>query len=248
MSLGGSPTIFDLNPHEISQYSRHQVGACGTDKYGDLYRYVKAGASGISAGKLQSAPAPKTNHHNVSVAAAAAIDDQTVTVTLGATAAVANEYAGGMFCINDVDGEGVSYRITSHPAADASASLAITLERPIVEALTTSSQVTLVHNVWNGVVEAAVEERQPAGVPLVDITAAYFGWIKTRGIVAGLAGGTIALGSSVTPHASVAGAFQAAQQFVEATDASRLDDFWIVGRAPVAGVDTEYRPIALEID
>lgn len=243
MSLSGTPTIFNLDPFEQHQYQMHQLGARGVDQFGDLYRYAKVGGSNISKGKLQMAPAPKTNHHNVSVAAAAAIGVTKVTVTLGATAATANEYAGGVFAINDVDGEGATYRIKSHPAADSAGSLELTLERPIVVALTTSSQACLVHNAWNGVVEAAVEERQPAGVPSIDGTAGYFLWLKTKGVAAVLAGAAIDLGADVTPHASTAGAVGA----VSDTAATEVDQVR-VGQAIVAGVDTEYRPIRLSID
>ena len=62
--FAGQPQVFDLNPHEISSIAAHTPGMKGVDRFGDVYRYIKAGASGISAGKLQLAPAPKTNHHN----------------------------------------------------------------------------------------------------------------------------------------------------------------------------------------
>lgn len=251
MSLGGVPTIFNLDPYSTSSNvdEGHQFGACGADKYGDLYRWAKAGASNISAGKLQCGPTRKTNHDNMAAAAAVAANTSNkVTVTLGATAAVAQEYAGGYLAASDNSPEGEVYRVVSHPAADASATLEVTIDRLLPTAITTSSEFCLVHNGWNGVVEAAVEEQQPAGVPLIDITATYAGWLKTRGVVAGLAGATIGLGNAVTAHASTAGAFDAAQQFVEATDASRLDDLWILGRAIVAGVSGEYRPIYLQID
>lgn len=235
--------ILDLDPYQITDDPMHQVGLLAMDKFGDLYRYAKAGASNISAGKLQSAPAPKTNHHNCAVAAAAAIGAKTVTATLGATAAVANEYANGYMVVSDATGEGTVYRIASNAAADSAGTLSVVLARPLVEALTTSSEVTFVHNAWNGVIEAAVEEKQFAGIPLVDITAAYYGWLKTRGVAPALAGAAIDLGASVTSHASTAGAVAA----VSDTAGTEVDQVR-VGVAIVAGVDTEYRPILLQID
>ena len=149
----------------------HAVGVLATNGRGDLFRYAKAGASGVSAGKLQLAPTPKTNHDNVAVAAAAAAGAFEVTVTLGATAAVADEYAGGVIVINDADGEGGRYIIAGHPAANSSTSLTLTLAEPLDEALTTSSEACLVHNTWQGVQEGTTSTLAPAGVPLVDIAA-----------------------------------------------------------------------------
>lgn len=235
-------SAIDLNPYEISDVQQHVIGAKFETPDGEIYRYAKAGASNITAGKLQLAPAPKTNHHNIAVAAAAAIGAKQVTVTLGATAAVANEYAGGLMSISDATGEGVSYRIVSHPAADASASLTLTLERPLVEALTTSSEVTLTHNTWNGVVEGTSSTQEPAGFPTVDITAGYFGWLKTRGFTPALADETLTLGAWLTAGTDTAGAVE------ELDDVTAPVTDQLVGRATVAGVDTEYRTIYALID
>jgi len=245
----GSRQIYALdvyNPASIAADGL-QPGARGEDEYGDLYRLVKVGASNITAGKLQVCPAPKTNHHNIAVSVAVTANgrNRIVTPTLGATAATLNEYAFGTLVFNDVSPEGETYRIYSHPAADASATLAIKLapDSPLKTSITTSSELTLTHNVWNGVVEAAVEERQPAGVPLVDMTAAYYGWVKTRGDVSLLAGDSFNIGEELVQHASTAGAVDAAS-----TTYGTAFAYWTVGKAKVAGVDTEYPTVTLTID
>lgn len=240
--MNGMAQIFNLDPYEWTSESEHQVGVPGLDKYGDSYRYAQIGASNAVAGQLQLAPARKTNHDNVSVYAAAAVGVKKVTVTLGATAAVANEYAGGKMIINDVDGEGVEYYISSHPAANSDATLELTLVRGLKEALTTSSQVCLMHHDYNGVIVGTDEERTPAGIPVVDATATYYGWLKTRGNVPALADETLTLGADLTIGTSVAGAVEEADD-----DTTPLTDAY-VGKAIVAGVDTEYRPIKVLID
>lgn len=242
MSLAGGIVLTERDIYSTGTTQEHQYGAVGMDTHGDVYRYVKAGASAVSAGKLQIAPAPKTNHHNIAVASAAAADALQVTVTLGATAAVANEYAGGMMVINDADGEGVAYRIAGHPAADSAGSLTLTLERGLTEALTTSSEVTLVHNHYNGVVEGTDEERKPVGIAVVDIASGSFGWVKSRGIAPALADETLNLGALLTVGSSTAGAVE------EMDDLTTNITDYFVGFAIVAGVDTEYRPIELAID
>lgn len=240
----GGVQIYSSDIYSISSIQEHNLGALGMDEYGDLYRYAKAGASNISAGKLQLAPADKTNHANCAATAAVTADGRTrkVTIQLGATAATLNEYAGGYLAASNNSPEGEIYRVYSNPAASSSGTLEVTVQRPFVTDITTSSDFTLYHNAWNGVIEGTSSTAQPAGVPVVDITAAYYGWIKTRGIVAGLADETLTLGALLTAGTSTAGAFE------EYDDDTTPDTDNIVGFAVVAGVDTDFRPIQLTID
>jgi len=250
MKIAPTANIIDFDPYDTrtAAGSTHQLGTrvISADR---TFRYARSGASAISRGKLQVAPAPKTNHHNVAIAAAAAVGATEVTVTLGATAAVANEYNEGFLVINDVDGEGVSYQISSHIAGASSGSLTLKLSDPIAVALTTSSEATLVHNKFNQIVEASVATRRASGVPLVATAADDFVWLVTQGISPILADGAVAVGNAVVISDAVAGAGEQQDVFVNATDATRLDAKTVVGRANIlALVDTEYRPIVLAID
>lgn len=242
--FAGAKQLFSGEIYLESSVQEDMLGALGMDQYGDLYRYAQVGASNITAGKLQVCPAPKANHHNVAATTAVTADGRTrsVTLTLGATAAVANEYAGGFLVANDVSPEGETYRITGHPAAASSATLAVEVDRPFVSNIATTSEFTLVHQVQNGVVEAAVEERVPAGVPLVDMTAAYHGWLKIVGVAAVLQGDATNLGEELVQHASTAGAVDAAS-----TTYGTAFAYYTVGKAKVAGVDTEFNPVDLMI-
>jgi len=205
---------------------------------GRTFRYVKAGGTALVAGKLQQAPAITANHQNIAVAAAAAIGATQVTVTLGATAATANMYAGGYMIVNDATGEGFTYQIKSNPAADASASLTVTLHDALEEALTTSSEVQLIPASYNGViVNPTTATNHPVGVAIKDITASYYGFICTKGVVSCLNDTATAVGLGVAPSAAVAGAVK--------TQAATLH---CIGSALIAGVDTEYRSIFLQID
>lgn len=244
MILEGTPQVLDFNPFEVRTPAdaSAQLGQEFQVADGRAFRYAKVGASNVSKGKLQVGPAPKTNHHNRAVASAVAIDGTSVTLGLGATAAVADEYAEGYLAVNDVDGEGQVYKIGAHPAASSSANLALTLKDPVKTALTTSSEASLVHNTYNGIVEAASATRNPAGVPLVSVSAGDYCWVQIRGIAALLAGAAIDLGATVVSDGSVAGAVAAASD----TAATEVDQIK-VGRAVVAGVDTEYRPVYLTI-
>jgi len=216
-------------------------GAKASTADGRTYRYCKAGATALVAGKVYDGPASVANHKNVTVAAAAAIGATSITVTLGATAATANQYADGVIVINDEAGQGFTYGIKSHPAADASAALVLTLheDESVQEALTTSSQASLVANRYNGVIiHASAETGIPVGVAIKDITAASYGWVQTGGPVSCLSDATVGtIGSSVAASASTDGACTIGDGILAP-----------IGYADQLMVSTEYNPITLTID
>lgn len=227
-----------------SVFEGEYFGTLGQDQYGDLYRYTKVGAVAVTAGKLQLAPVQKTNHHNRPATAAVTADGRVkkVTLTMGATAVVADEYAMGYLVANDNAPEGVQYRVTGHPAALSAATLEVTVDHAFVESITTASEFTLVHNAWNGVVEGTAITQRAAGVPLVDGAIGAFGWVKTRGVASVLIGTAATLGAplivggtsgSVTDQTDNLGA--SAEPVVAVSDI-------------VLGVSTEFSPVRLVID
>lgn len=203
---------------------------------------VQAGAAAIVPGKLYQDAVVTANHQNLAVTAVQAYSANgnvpaKVTVTLGATAATANEYAGGFLIVNDNNGEGQTLRIASHPAADSAGSLAITLEDGPTTAITTSSEVSLIRAHGNGVIIAPTTITSAlAGVSLYDIAASAYGFLVTKGITACLGDGTLTMGGAVSASNAVAGAVEngvIAQGFV--------------GNAVYTGADTEYRAIFVNL-
>lgn len=203
--------------------------------------FVLNGASAIAAGLLVQDAAIVANHQNIAVTAFTAYSNNgnvpaKVTVTLGATAATANQYAGGFVVVNDANGEGQTLRIASHPAADASASLVITLEESPTVALTTSSEVCLLPAHGKDViVQPTTVTGAQVGVTLYALPIASYGFVVSRGIVSCLAGGAIGVGLGISVG-SVAGSVS-----VAAATTARL------GFAAQAGVDTEYRAVYVHI-
>lgn len=199
-------------------------------------------ATTVAAGKLYQDPAQITDHHNLTVTAYQAYSANgnvpaKVTVTLGSTAVVANQYAGGFVDVNSSTGAGQTLRIASHPAADASGSLAITLEEGATVAITTSSKVSLIPTHGKNVIIAPTAITGAiVGVSLYAIAASAYGFFVTKGPVACLGDGTITVGSAVSPSNAVAGSVEngvIAQGFV--------------GNAIQTGVDTEYRAIFVNV-
>ncbi len=234
-----------ISAHDIytmSEEKGHKHGEKGEDKYFDSFRYAQIGAGAATAGKLMLAPVPKTNHHNVAATTALVAGKKKITLTLGATAAVANEYSHGMLVANDNSPEGEVYRISGHPAADLSTSLELTLEAPIVSTVTTASEFTLVHNRWNGTVEGTVVTQRAAGVPVIDVTAAYHAWLKTKGTASVLIGTAATLGADLIVGGT-------AGSVTDRTDNLGASSEPVVAVADIVlGVSTEYSPVTLCID
>jgi len=204
---------------------------------------VKAGAVDLVAGKHMQDAAIVANHQNLAVTAiqtysANGNQPYQLTVTLGATAATANQYAGGFAMINAGTGAGQTLRIASHPAASSSGSLVLTFEDGPNTALSTSdSKVCLLPAHGNGIVVfPTTATGASAGVTLSPITASTYGFTVTKGLTAALADGAIGVGLGISNSGSVAGAF-----VVAAATTARL------GFANQAGVDTEYRSVFVNV-
>lgn len=196
----------------------------------------------IAAGKLYQDAAIVANHQNLAVTAFTAYSANgnvpaQVTVTLGATAATANQYAGGFVVVNSSTGLGQTLRIASHPAASSSGSLVITLEDGPNTALTTSSKVCLIPPHGKGVIIfPTTPTGAPAGVGLYPIAASAYGYLTSKGLTSCLADGAITVGSAISPSNAVAGAVEGG-----------VIAQGIVGNANQAGVDTEYRTVFINV-
>lgn len=245
MRLTSPATLMDFDPTttRTNADSSHNMGELVWLSDDRAFRYAKAGASNISHGKLQKKPAASANYTNKAVNAAVAIGGKVVTFTPGASAATANEYAEGYLVVNDATGEGYSYKVSGHLANAGSVELSVNLTDPIRVALTTSSEVTLVHNFWNGVIEATGATTFAAGVPVVDVTAGDYAWLQTKGVASVLIGAAATAGAQLMGDASTAGAV------TDNTDVTTVQTEIIVARASIAaGVSTEYNPVVLCID
>jgi len=205
-----------------------QLGALVQTPDGRKFRYSRAGASNLAAGKLVVAATQVADHTDLSVAVAS-IGDTQVTVTLGSTGVTADQYAGGFLIVNDGTAEGNIYTIATHPAADASATVVVTLAQPLATALAASgtSQVSLIKNTYADVVISATDQADLAvGVPPVAVTAGYYFFCATGGDVAVLGDEAVTAGLAVTIGTGVAGA-------VEALDAAGEQQLGIAKQALV---------------
>lgn len=205
---------------------------------GRKFRFARAGAA-LNVGELCVAASVAANHRLISVASAAAIGATNVTVTLGATAATANQYAQGYMHVTSGPGAGQVYKIRSHPAANASASLVLTLMDPLTIALTAASVVTLRRNPYADVVISVTDQQDlPVGVPVRNVTSGYYFWLQTRGIGLALADEAIVRGEAVTIGTGTAGAIMPIKEHNDPQ----------VGTADDSTADGDMTPVFLMLD
>lgn len=208
--LGPSVQVTAQDLYTFSTVQQHVLGEKAFSNDGRTFRYVKAGAVALVPGDVQQSPAIVANHVNLTPTAVAAVGDTTFTVTLGATAATANQYAGGYLVIEKgTTGAGQSLLIKSHPAAALSTTLTLTLSDSFQVATSGTVTASLVQNLYNGVIQTPVTTLTgtPVGVAVGAIPAASFGWICTGGVTGVKADGVITVGTvGVAVPAAAAGA------------------------------------------
>lgn len=232
-------TMTDQDARSISSVKNGpELGQLAQTSDGRIYRYAKAGASNLAAGKLTVNADLDTDVVNKTIAATYSSGVQTVSIN--AAGAVSADYAaGGYLTVNDDTGEGISYLVNSNTVTSGAAASTIQLAEPTMTALTISvSEGTLTPHPYDGVVISATDQADmPTGVPNVSVTAAYYHWEQTGGICSVLYDEAVTRGQALTIGTGTAGA-------VEALDAAGEPQ---LGVAFMAGVDTEYQPAYLTI-
>lgn len=245
MNLSGPLSVTGIQTQEFGTIQLHPLGSIGQTKDGRRFRYVKAGAVALTVGDFIQSPAVVVNHLTMT-AAAAAIGATSVTMTLGATAATANQYAEGYLMTAVTPGMGRTYAVTGHPAAASAASLAVTLDPsdPIQIALTTSSRLHLLANPYNNVIQMPITTATGicVGVAVSALPIDNYGWLQTKGLCCPLTDGTPALGA----HVMVPGAVAGAAEIVVAAGTLVVAQF--VGRMAMVGVDNVRNAVMLDID
>lgn len=245
-----NPHIVDFDPFSTNTVQQMELGASLNVSDGRIFRYTNSGGVALSAGKVNTAPLQKTNHQNLAVQAAAAIGATSVSLTLGATISVVEEYAEGFLSVGLTPGQGHVYKISDQQVAQSAATQTVTLFDAIQVALTTSSKASLIHNTWNGAIEGTTQTIRPAGVPMTPVAASVAGtndvyfWDQTHGVASALNDQAIALGSWLTLSTSVSGAVIA----MSGTYATALLTPKVGEMTIKVGVDTQYEPVFLQID
>ena len=217
-----SPTAGEVDPN-----NGLTVGTRMILPDGRVFRYAFANGA-IGAGKGVQSSIALANQDQDLVPAAAAVGDKSVTLTFGTspnTDVTADQYANGYLFVNNVDGEGHTYRIKgtgAHVAADVSASPEVVINLQdgdtIAEALTTSSKVGLVANPYQDVIitPGGAQTARCVGYTAAEVADNSYFWAQTWGEAAVLANGTLVIFRPIRVSDGVAGAVE---EYSSQTDA-----------------------------
>jgi hypothetical protein len=201
---GRGLTASTQNIYEESETQNYRLGT--RLPLGDrVFHYASAGAALDQGYLLESAAlggATTTAQIDLTIATAAVAGDSTLTVTSKTTAQAANLFAEGYVSIvsgTNAQGSGVAYRIKSHPAIGAAGNVVLTLYDEIAKAITVDCKASLCANLWRAVKQTAVTTAvgMPVGVPLIDVTSAYYFWCQTWGPCSVLTGSTVVVDSAI---------------------------------------------------
>lgn len=240
------------SPQSVYETFASPKHALGTKAFLDdgTFYYARAGATALSRCLLNTRSARVANHVSVAWASGGAANSNKVTVTLGATAATANQYADGILFIHDGTGSGTKRKIKSHPAADASATLELTMYDNLDVASVTGDEVTLVANLYGAtIVHPGNAAPIIVGVPQVAVPISDYYWAQTwgPGLVQG-DGSTFVDGIDVVPAS--AGTADAGQVTIVVETGTTENTNPVVGRCIDIGdaaSDLDYRLIDLRI-
>lgn len=176
------------------------LGAFGTTGDGRGFRYFLQGSVAAIVGQVAQGPDQDTTNQNPSgglAVAAAAIGATTVTLT-GTLTLAANLLSGAYMSVAASTGAGYTYKVKGNTVVASAANCVVTLEDPILVALTTSSKVVFMKNLYNGLqIAKTTLTNAVAGVSVYPVAAAQYGWVQTHGQVGCLQTGTGTCGTAL---------------------------------------------------
>lgn len=174
-----------LSENQVYDIGAGQSWPLGTRAYapdGRVFRYALNSAVALTIGKLVRRPEKTLGHGNLTVAAAAALGATEFTVTLTLAETAFDEYKDGLVYVNDVTGQGNLYGVVGNSLTNKEGTLTININVPLKIALTTSSQVSLIKNRYNGVrVTELTPNERTLGSCVVAVPASNYFWAQVAG-------------------------------------------------------------------
>lgn len=245
--LSGFPSLSGELILESSTEKTNSLGAYIETRDGRGFRYCSNGAVATVAGKVyQGTALDATNMQptggltpsaNVAIGGTQITISDTITLTK-------DQLAGGYMSVVVTPGQGYTYRVKGNTAVTGAAGCVVTLEDPLVVAITTASNIIFVaHPYANVVIEPGTPTANIAGVSTFIIAATtatqtYYGWLQTRGACAVLFTGTGVAGKAVGSLSG--GTSGSAAPAIAATN--------ILGYHMATGISGEYSMIYLTLN
>lgn len=216
----GTPngSVFDSAINSTSDAYKNgtmpRVGDRRVFEDGREFVFISSAVDVLAGQVLATATALATALTNSCTAAAAGATEVTIATTgsafFGGSAGViaANRLAGGYIVVTDDAGEGYQYRIKSHTAGTASASVTFTLYDGLKVALTTASDVFFIGPRFELCV-LGTDLLPPVGIAVVPMlggtnTRTEYAWAQVKGIAPCYitTGTSIAIGKQISTDAS----------------------------------------------
>lgn len=177
--------------YEISSTSKGDIGSLMEFEDGRKFVYSLNGADTLTPGAFIQGPVENASDEAIAIAVSGVVGDTTITITTGRSIA-ANEFKDGYLVIEDTAAGVIGHmrKIKSHPAADSSASLVITVYDAFTDTTTAGTDtVNMIENPYNGVMlNNSTTDGPLLGVAPCDVTAAYYFWLQVAGPCSMIAG------------------------------------------------------------
>jgi hypothetical protein len=219
----------------------HSVGTRGYLPDGRVFYYARnSGANVLGSGVPVMSELALANNDNLDVNTALT-GDTTVSIVSGTPTADANEFAEGYLCVVDGTSEGRTYKISTHPAITATATIVISLYDPISTDFAAATTVSIVKNPWaDCIIAAAGQAHFVAGIPQCTVAAgnvnAQYYWCQTWGISGSWHDEATALGGQ-----TASGTTEGQTELQDAAGEQAFGVQYLVAQ------DTMYQPIFLQI-
>jgi len=198
-TLAGYSVIAGQGILDNTTIQNHVLGTYMETADGRGYRYAKVGAVATVAGRVYQGPALDATNQTPTggLAVANAAIGATEIVTTTTVTLAANLLAGGYLGVAVTPGLGYTYLIKGNTVASGAVTT-ITLEDPLVVALTSSSRVIVTRHHLDGIIiEPGTPTAKIAGVANAIFSVGAFAWIQTRGACSVLFTGTGVAGKVV---------------------------------------------------
>ncbi len=195
---------------DMSATQKYPLGTRFAKNDGRVFRYTKAGATLIAGDLIQSAAlqgALTTVQSDLTpaVAAAGALE---VTAAIKTTEQPKDTFKDGWMAVTDGDAAnamGDLYLIKSHPLS--ATNIVLTLHEPLKRAITVTSRLGLLGNIYKDVIQAPITTPTGCivGVCPTVVTDNYYFWLQTWGICNVLVLNALAAGLAVARDKTAAG-------------------------------------------
>lgn len=195
-------------PYNTYSNRRYPLGTLLITQDGRKFRFCENGAVALSAGVVVQSPVPGANFDELAIPAAVAAGARAFSITNGATAITADQFAGGYLNVEDDAGEGHLYLIEGNAAeAAGSAAFEIRLASGIETALTTASTVGLTqHPFADVIIHPSPATARLVGAAPHAVAANEFFWAQVGGPASVLTEGTLVINEKAFDSATADGA------------------------------------------